>query len=91
MGVRRGGAKWAFALPLEIGTKNHNFFENLKLAANFRVIHLIIVMTVYLSVYDTDNRRPYGRRPWVQGSHYVFFPPRSALLVELGVRGVTRL
>jgi len=41
--------------PLEIETKDQNFFENMKLAANFRVIHLIIAMTVYLSVYDTDN------------------------------------
>jgi len=54
MGVRRVGAKRAFA-PLEIGTKNQNVFENLKLAVNFRVIHLIVAMTVYLPVYGTDN------------------------------------
>jgi len=31
MGVRRGGAKRAFA-PLEIGTKKQKFVENLKAA-----------------------------------------------------------
>ena len=53
MGVRRG-SKRAFA-PLEIGTKNQNFFGNMKLEAHFRVIHLIVAMTVSLPVYDTDN------------------------------------
>jgi len=35
----------------------------------------------------------YGRRcfsAWVQGPPLRFFPPRSALLVDLGVRGITR-
>jgi len=54
MGVRRGG-KMGICHPLEIATKNKNVFENLKLAANFRAIHLIVVMTVYLPVYDIDN------------------------------------
>jgi len=44
-----GGEKWAFA-PLEIGTKNQKFLENLKLAVKFRSIHLIVAMTVYFPV-----------------------------------------
>jgi len=50
-----GGSKIGISPPLEIGTKDQNFFENLELAANFGVIHLIIALTVYLSVYDTDH------------------------------------
>jgi len=53
-GVRRGVEKRAFP-PLEIGAKNQNFFLNLKWAAIFRVLHLIVAMTVYLPVYHTDN------------------------------------
>jgi len=37
MGVRRG-SELAFA-PLQIETKNQNFLEDLKLAAEFRLIH----------------------------------------------------
>jgi len=36
--------------PLKIGTRNQQFLENLKLAANFRLIHLIVATTVYLPV-----------------------------------------
>jgi len=46
MGVRREGAKRAFP-HLEIGPKNQNFLENLKSAAQFRLINLILAMTVY--------------------------------------------
>jgi len=37
-------------LPLEIGTNNQNFIENLTSAAQFRLIELIIAKTVYLLV-----------------------------------------
>jgi len=53
MGVRRGGAKWAFP-PLEIGSKNHTFLENLKSALLFRLIDLIPAMTVYLTVIHSS-------------------------------------
>jgi len=46
---RPQGAIRAFD-PLEIGTKNQIFLENLKLAAKFRLNHLIFAMTVYLPV-----------------------------------------
>jgi len=48
MGVRRG-AKRAFS-PLEIETKNENFLEKLKLAAQFRSVYLILEMAVYVPV-----------------------------------------
>jgi len=35
---------------LENGTKNQKILENLKLVAKFRLIHLIVAMTVYLPV-----------------------------------------
>jgi len=50
MGVGRGVAIREFA-PLEIGTKNHKFLENMKLVAKFRLIHLIVAMTVYFPVW----------------------------------------
>jgi len=50
MGVRRGGAKRAFASPLEIETKKENFLEKLKLAAQFRSSDLILAMAVYVPV-----------------------------------------
>jgi len=37
MGVRRGG-KTGICLPLEIGPKNQNVLENIKSAAQFRLI-----------------------------------------------------
>jgi len=40
-------AKPGFPL-LEIGPKNQNFLENLKSAAQFQLINLILAMTVYL-------------------------------------------
>jgi len=49
-----GGAKRAFP-PLEVRTKT-KIFENLKLEANFRVIRLIVAITVCLPVYDFDIR-----------------------------------
>ena len=54
MGRPQGGGKTGIS-PLEIETRSQNVFENMWLAANFRVIHLIVAMTVYLPVYDTDN------------------------------------
>jgi len=50
MGVRRGGGKTGICPTLEIGTKNQDFVENLKLAAKFRLIHLLVAITVYLPV-----------------------------------------
>jgi len=49
MGVRRGGIT-DISPPLEIGSKSKKILENLKLAAKFRKIHLIVAMTVYLPV-----------------------------------------
>jgi len=46
MPVRRG-PKRAFP-PLEIRHNNQNFVENLKSAAQFRLINWILAMTVYL-------------------------------------------
>ena len=48
----QGGQNGYFS-SLEIGTKNQSFFKSLKLAANFRVIHLIAAVAVYLPVYET--------------------------------------
>ena len=48
MGVRRGG-KRAFA-PLESQIKDKKFLEILKSAAYFRIIDLILALTVYLPV-----------------------------------------
>jgi len=54
---RSQGKKRAFS-PLEIGTKNQKFLENLKLAAKFRLIHIIVAITVYLPVrHDTSLGR----------------------------------
>jgi len=46
MGVRRG--KNGHLYPLEIGTKNQNFLDNLTSAAQFRLIDLFLAMTRYL-------------------------------------------
>jgi len=54
MGVHRGRQNGHFP-ALEIGTKKQNYFESLKLAPNFREIHLIVAMAVYLPVYNIDN------------------------------------
>ena len=48
MGVRTGDKSGIS--PLEIGTKNQKFLENLKSAAEFRLIHLILAMPVYLKI-----------------------------------------
>jgi len=45
-----GGGKTGICPTLEIGTKNQDFVENLKLAAKFRLIHLLVAITVYLPV-----------------------------------------
>jgi len=42
-----GGCKTSI-LPLEIGAKNQTFLENMKSAAQFRLIDLISAMTIYL-------------------------------------------
>jgi len=34
--------------PLEIGPKNQNFLKNLKSATQFRLVNLILAMTIYL-------------------------------------------
>jgi len=43
-------------LPVEIGTKNQNFLENLKSVALFRVINFL-QMTVYLSIWHSHCTR----------------------------------
>jgi len=43
------GEKRAFA-PVETGTKNQAFLENLKLAVKFLLIYLTVAMTVYFPV-----------------------------------------
>jgi len=45
MGVRRGQNGH---FPLETGTKNQNFLENLTSAGQFWLIYLFFAMTVYL-------------------------------------------
>jgi len=49
MGVRRGGGEMGIC-PLEIGTKKQKFLANMTLAVQFRFIHLIVAMKVYLLV-----------------------------------------
>ena len=48
-GRLQGGPNGHF--PLEIATTNQVYLENLKLVANFRLIHWIVAMTVYLPVW----------------------------------------
>jgi len=50
LGFSKRGGETGICHTLEIGTKNQNFLENLKLATKFRLIHLIVSMTVYLTV-----------------------------------------
>jgi len=42
---------------LEIGSKNEKILENLKLAAKFWLIHLIVATTVYLPVWHCTRAR----------------------------------
>jgi len=53
MGVRRGRKNGHLPL-LEIGPKNQNLLENLKSAAQFQLINLIIAMTVFLQGKISD-------------------------------------
>ena len=39
-------------------SKNQKFLENLRLAAQFRLIHLIVAMTVYMPVWHWHCTRP---------------------------------
>jgi len=56
MGVRRGFQNGHFP-PLEIGPKKEkNFLENMKSAAQFRLIDLILAMTVYSPVRHTLHK-----------------------------------
>ena len=48
-----GGVKRAFAPPLEIGTKKPKFLENLKSASWFRLIDLIIAITLDLPAWHS--------------------------------------
>ena len=57
------GGERAFA-PLEIGTKNQNFIENLTSAAQFRLIDLIISMTVYLPFFSAHIALDPGSLFW---------------------------
>jgi len=43
--------------PLEIGSKKQKFIENLKSAVSFRLIGLILAMTVYLPVLHSHCTR----------------------------------
>ena len=49
-----GGGQNGHSPPLEIGSKNHTFLENLKSALLFRLIDLIPAMTVYLTVIHSS-------------------------------------
>jgi len=51
------GGKTGICLPLEIGTKNQKFLEKLKSAVYFRVINLILAMTVYLPIWHSHCTR----------------------------------
>jgi len=56
MGVRRGGGETGIS-PLEFGPKNQNVLEKVKSAAQFRLIGLILAMTVYLPVRHSHCTR----------------------------------
>jgi len=55
MGVRRG--ETGICLPLENGTRNQKFLENLTSAAWFELIYLFLAMTVYLLVWHSHCTR----------------------------------
>jgi len=50
MGVRNVGAETIIRPPLEIGIKKENFLENVKSAVQFRLVGLILAMTVFLPI-----------------------------------------
>jgi len=50
---RPQGGKNGHSLPLEIETKNENFLEKLKSAAQFQSIDLILAMAAYLPVWHS--------------------------------------
>jgi len=50
-------AKMGICPSLEIKTKNQNFLENLTSGAQFRIIDLILTMTVYLLVWYSHYTR----------------------------------
>jgi len=52
-----GGEKRAFSPPLGIGTKKQKFLENLKSASSFRLIDLILAITLYLQVWYSHYTR----------------------------------
>jgi len=54
---RPQGAQNGHLPTLEIGSKNQNFLENMQSAAQFRLIDLILAMTVYLPVRHSHCRR----------------------------------
>jgi len=56
MCVRRGG-KTGISLPLEIEPKTQNLLKNMKSVTQFRLIHFILAMTVYLPVRHSHCRR----------------------------------
>jgi len=51
-----GGAKRAFALPLEIGTKKEKFLENVKSAVQFLSVGLILAVTVFADMTLTLHK-----------------------------------
>ena len=61
-GVRRGG-KTGIWPPLEIGTKKQKFLENLKSSVQFRLVGLILAMTVFCR-YDTHTAQEPGSLFW---------------------------
>jgi len=50
--------------PLEIGTKKENFLENVKSAVQFRLVGLVLVMTVFFFRYDTHTAQESGSLFW---------------------------
>jgi len=53
MGVRRAGEeKWAFAPRLEVGIRNKIFLEKPEVGILFRLIDLILALTVFCLYED---------------------------------------
>jgi len=61
-GRSQGGPNGHF--PLEIGNSNQQFLENLKLAADFRLIYLINLQLQFICRYDTDTAQEPGSLFW---------------------------
>jgi len=68
-----GGSKRAFS-PLKIGPKNQTFLANMKSAAQFRLIDLILAMTVYLPVRHSHCTRA-SSRSWCHSELAVHLCP----------------